>query len=349
MQPYFSIVIPVFNGAERLALTLDSACKQTFRDFEIIVIDDGSTDNTSKIIADYCEKDSQRIRSFYKENGGVSSARNAGIEKATGIFVTFLDSDDFLDENYLQMMYDILDGTEKVWACCINKENGKIDGTKFTYGGEETLLRYILRGGACPQTACWTIRREWLVESGIVFDENINYTEDYNFFCKFLYYAEKGGGDGGYLKEALVDYILRYGSLCQRERLWLDFKHLKEDFESTKGIYYYIANSDGKEKSVYLNLLRRRLKKKYLYNLWGTLLLGNMDDFKSLRRMYIEDRRTYFLSKVKLSLKYYIWEWATSPIICYLTLILRPYKRFQKSKQRNTIDVIFNFYDKRNA
>lgn len=338
MQPYFSVIIPVYNGGKRLAATLDSVCNQTFYDFEIIVVDDGSLDNTSEIVAGYCEKDPQRVHYFYKENGGVSSARNVGIGKAAGRFVTFLDSDDFLDENYLQRMFDVLDGTEKGWACCINKENGRINLARFAYKeGGVSLLKHILGGGTLPQPACWTVKRGLLEKSGIAFDENISYTEDYNFFCKFLYYTEGMGIEGIYLKEALVDYILHYGSLCQHERWWLDLKHLKEDFESTKGIYNYVESSDREDKAVYLSLLRRRLKKKYLYNLWGTLLLGEMRDFKHLRQMYLDDKRTYSLSEVDLGTKYCIWELATGPVICYMTLVLRPYKRFQKSRQRKKI------------
>ena len=200
-----------------------------------------------------------------------------------------------------------------------------------------SLLKHNLGGGTLPQPACWTVKRGLLEKSGIAFDESISYTEDYNFFCKFLYYTEGMGIEGIYLKEVLVDYILHYGSLCQHERWWLDLKHLKEDFESTKGIYNYVESSDREDKAVYLSLLRRRLKKKYLYNLWGTLLLGEMRDFKHLRQMYLDDKRTYSLLEVDLGMKYCIWELATSPVICYMTLVLRPYKRFQKSRQRKKI------------
>lgn len=337
MQPYFSVVIPVFNGEERLAPTLDSVCRQTFRDFEIIVVDDGSIDDTSKIVSCYSERYLQKVHYFYKENGGVSSARNMGIEKAKGVFITFLDSDDFFDESYLQRMYDELGGTEKGWACCVNKENGNINWERFAYEGKEGLLKYILRGGNLPQTACWTIKRTLLLGSGIFFDERINYTEDYNFFCKLLYYAEGVGVEGIYLKEPLVDYSIYCGSLCQRERLCMDLKHLTDDFESTKDIYSYVKKMDRMDNVFYLNLLKIRLKKKYLYNLWNTLLLGAWADFKYLRQMYVRDKRIYSLPDVKLGIKYFIWEWATRPIICYLTLMLRPYKRFQKNRQRKNI------------
>lgn len=334
MRPYFSIIIPVFNGEARLGLTLDSVCRQLFRDFEIVVVDDGSTDNTSGVVAGYCKEDASRVHYFYKENGGVSSARNLGITKATGIFVTFLDSDDFLDENYLKRMHDVLEGTEHGWACCINKENGKVDFGKFTYGGERGLLEYILGGGNLPQTACWTLRKSFLVESGILFREDISYTEDYNFFCKYLYYTEIVKGTGIYLKEPLVNYILRNGSLCQRERRWLDIRHLTDDFVSTKDIYQYVNKIGGEGKVIFQNLLLRRLKKKYLYNLWGILLLGSMSGFKCLRQMYVADKKAYSLDQVKLGLKYLIWELATRPGICYATLLLRPYKRFQRFRRR---------------
>lgn len=337
MQPYFSVIIPVFNGEARLALTLDSVCHQTFRDFEIIVVDDGSIDKTSEIVAAYCEKEPQSVRYFYKNNGGVSSARNSGIAKATGKFVTFLDSDDLLEENYLQRMYDALEKTDNGWVCCVNKENGNMNWSRFTYKEGEDLLRYILNGGPLPQTACWTIRRTLLLRSGIFFDESISYTEDYNFFCKFLYYAGNADIHGRYLKEPLVNYIIHGGSLCQWERLCPDIAHLRDDFKSTKDIYHYIDGTGREDKVAYLNLVRRRLKKKYLYNLWGTLLLGSMNDFRQLRQMYVKDKGIYSLSQVGLGMKYFVWELATRPVICYVTLVLRPYKRFQKSRQRKNI------------
>ena len=104
MSDMISIIIPAYNAADYLAQTIESVLNQTYSDFELILIDDGSTDRTREIIKDYQCKDA-RIKYFYKENGGVSSARNLGLQKATGDFVSFLDSDDLWDRRFLELMY----------------------------------------------------------------------------------------------------------------------------------------------------------------------------------------------------------------------------------------------------
>ena len=92
-NPFFSIIIPVYNVAPYLSATLDSVCNQTFKDWECYCVDDGSTDGSSEILDEYARRDS-RIKVVHKENRGVSSARNTGIEHANGEWIMFLDSDD---------------------------------------------------------------------------------------------------------------------------------------------------------------------------------------------------------------------------------------------------------------
>ena len=96
MSDMISIIIPAYNAADYLAQTIESVLNQTYSDFELILIDDGSTDRTREIIKDYQCEDA-RIKYFYKENGGVSKAQISGLQKATGDFVSFLDSDDLWD------------------------------------------------------------------------------------------------------------------------------------------------------------------------------------------------------------------------------------------------------------
>jgi len=101
MKPFFSIVIPVYNVASYLRETIDSVCKQTYTDWECYCVDDGSTDGSGAILDEYAKKDS-RIKVIHKGNGGVSSARNAGIEQAIGEWIMFLDSDDLFAQNALE-------------------------------------------------------------------------------------------------------------------------------------------------------------------------------------------------------------------------------------------------------
>ena len=94
-----SVIIPAYNVENYIEKCIESVINQTFRNIEIIVIDDGSTDGTTSIIRRYSKKD-RRIVPIYKKNSGVSDSRNIGIDKFTGDYVFFLDSDDWIDEDY---------------------------------------------------------------------------------------------------------------------------------------------------------------------------------------------------------------------------------------------------------
>lgn len=106
-MPTISVVVPVYNVEKYVEKCLDSICAQTFTDIEIIVVDDGSTDKSGIICDEYSKKDS-RIRVYHKENGGLSSARNYGIDHASGDYIGFVDSDDYIDAAMYQTLYNNL-------------------------------------------------------------------------------------------------------------------------------------------------------------------------------------------------------------------------------------------------
>lgn len=109
-----SIITPVFNIAERLPDTIESILNQTFCDFELILVDDGSSDNSGSICDEYAQSD-YRIRVIHKENGGVSSARNVGVKEASGEFIGFVDGDDQIEPN----MYEELFAAQKKYEADI--------------------------------------------------------------------------------------------------------------------------------------------------------------------------------------------------------------------------------------
>ncbi len=102
----FTFIIPVYNAEKYIAQCLESIARQTCPHFEAIIIDDGSTDDSARICQEMAEQDS-RFSYNYKKNGGVSSARNEGIEKATGEWLCFVDADDYLADDYLQTFFEI--------------------------------------------------------------------------------------------------------------------------------------------------------------------------------------------------------------------------------------------------
>lgn len=106
-QPEISIIVPVYKVEEYLPCCIESVLAQSFTDFELLLIDDGSPDNCGAICEGYALKD-ERIRVFHQQNSGVSTARNHGLGEAKGKYVTFVDSDDWIGEDYLQNLYDAL-------------------------------------------------------------------------------------------------------------------------------------------------------------------------------------------------------------------------------------------------
>lgn len=107
MKDLISVIIPVYKVEEYLDRCVESIQKQTYQNLEIILVDDGSPDNCGKMCDEYEKKD-PRIKVIHKENGGLSDARNAGIEIATGEYIAFVDSDDFVSNDYIEYMYQML-------------------------------------------------------------------------------------------------------------------------------------------------------------------------------------------------------------------------------------------------
>ena len=115
-----SIIVPVYNVEKYLDKCVESLVNQTYKDLEIILVDDGSPDNCGPMCDEWAKKDS-RIVAYHKENGGLSDARNYGIDRCTGDYICFVDSDDYVAENYVEFMYNLFDKADncKVTACDI--------------------------------------------------------------------------------------------------------------------------------------------------------------------------------------------------------------------------------------
>lgn len=125
--PKVSVIVPVYNVERYLDKCIKSIIGQSFIDFELLLIDDGSTDSSGDICEVYNTKDS-RVRVFHKENGGLSDARNYGIDRAMGMFYTFIDSDDYIGSDYLKILVELVDKYEADISV-IKSKNIYSDGT----------------------------------------------------------------------------------------------------------------------------------------------------------------------------------------------------------------------------
>ena len=106
LQPLISVIVPCYNVEEYLPKCIESILNQTYRNLEILLVDDGSPDNCGRICDEYAAKDS-RIRIIHKKNGGLSDARNAALDVMTGEYVTFIDSDDYVSDDYVEYLYKL--------------------------------------------------------------------------------------------------------------------------------------------------------------------------------------------------------------------------------------------------
>ena len=175
-MPLFSIIVPIYNTEKYLKRCIKSILKQPFKDFELILIDDGSTDDSYLICQNYA-KDDSRIKAVHKENGGVSSARNKGLEYAKGTYLWFVDSDDYIKPNALMdLSLKVLN--EKSDLLIFNttiEENHKINN--FDTFFELYYFKYIL--GFEPWNKLYL--REIIEQNNLKFDEQETIGEDLLF------------------------------------------------------------------------------------------------------------------------------------------------------------------------
>ena len=193
LNPTISVIVPVYNAEKYLHRCIDSILAQTFTDFELLLIDDGSKDNSGKICDEYVDMDS-RVRVLHKENGGVSSARNMGLDHARGEWITFVDSDDWIEPTMYELMYDdaIKKGVELVY-CDMNMvyedKTEAYQSAEFHIDKTKLIQNYI--------TTVWTCLVLFLTKR-CVYEENklklpmqIDYCEDFWLSVRLMHYAKK--------------------------------------------------------------------------------------------------------------------------------------------------------------
>ena len=139
MKPLISVILPIYNVEEYLPRCIESVIHQTYTNLEILLVDDGSPDRCPQICDEYAKKD-ERIQVLHKVNGGLSDARNQGAKIATGKYITFIDSDDYVTETYVEYLYDLLEKYHTRMALCTHTVVFEAGNTiKYGQGGYEAL------------------------------------------------------------------------------------------------------------------------------------------------------------------------------------------------------------------
>ena len=182
MKIKVTVIVPVYNVEKYIDKCLDSLVKQTLKEIEIIVVNDGSLDNSQKIIDRYVKKYPDKVKSFIKENGGQGSARNLGIKKARGEYISFVDSDDWLDLNALEEMYNCAKKKKSDIVICDMVDHYK----NYTIYHNCTKYNSVFQ---VTPSACNKIFRKEIIKN-FKFLSKLWY-EDFDFTTKVLFNTDK--------------------------------------------------------------------------------------------------------------------------------------------------------------
>lgn len=164
MNPAISIIIPSFNEEKHISRCLDSVLKQTFTDFEVLCVDDGSSDNTFNIIKEYSSKDS-RIIPLKNPGKGVSAARNFGLDNAKGDYIGFVDSDDFIQPQMYEFLYKAVTENNCDFSVCGYKKTSEIKEEYFDYKCEEIDYKKIIKTDDLFSSVCFRLFKKFFIKN----------------------------------------------------------------------------------------------------------------------------------------------------------------------------------------
>ena len=186
MEPQISVIVPVYNVEKYINRCVDSILSQTFHNFELLLIDDGSEDESGKICDEYAKKETC-IRVFHKVNEGISATREFGIQHALGTYIQFVDSDDWIDQDMLEMMYNkVLNSNADIVGCnFIQEDKDKSIRRNVIYADKESFLRSVI---ANQWGVLWKllIKRSLFSKYDIHFPLDVNGGEDYFIVISLL-------------------------------------------------------------------------------------------------------------------------------------------------------------------
>lgn len=234
-----SIIVPVYGVEKYIDKCLNSLVKQSLKEIEVIVVNDGTKDNSQKIIDKYVKKYPDKIKSYIKENGGQGSARNYGLKKATGEYIGYVDSDDFVEKDMYKKLYNKAKENNYDIVVCGNYnvsedyQNKNIDTFINNYN---TDLEKIFFG----KMAVWNkiYKRDILIKNKLEFKEKVWY-EDLAFSLK----AIMNSNTFAFIDEPLYDYLIREGSTMNNSNVQRNLEIL----DAFNDILSYIKHNKKEE------------------------------------------------------------------------------------------------------
>lgn len=301
-NPLISLIIPCYNAEKTLEKCLISVCGQTYGNLEIIIVDDGSTDGSMQIYTKYQSQD-HRIKIIKQENSGVSKARNIGLKSATGDYICFVDSDDWVDANYCAKLLQLLKDENAdiaIIEASYEDENGQIvfqkpTTTETIFDGRKALS--LLLEDTVIQSHPWGKLYKSDLIKDLNFPENLKCFEDYSTLFKIFDQAEKVVISN----DKLYHYIQRDNSLSH-------------DLSPKTAYYFYIAIMEvfrfwqGTKKVDNQQKIAKNFVKKLLMVLKRILRQTSKEEMKSEKEAIRQSFNLFLKYSVKaIGLEYYFY------------------------------------------
>lgn len=284
-----SIIVPVYNKEQYIIKTIESVLSQTYKNFELILINDGSTDKSGEVIQKYQRQDS-RISYIENTNKGVSYTRNLGIEISKGKYISFLDADDELDSKFLEKMILAIGNLNVCYCGHYNVIDGVKIKPRMKFNKGDIFENYIYNK-CTPNTNSWLINKEFLDKYNIRFDTNISYGEDMLFFSKILLHEK----NIACVKEHLTYYYLDVKSSLSQNNI----DNIYKDIYWMQKLKEYISENeqDLKRKDKLIKAINSyRLPASIIYRINSNLMFVDKGTLK-----YIMNNLKEYLKKLKLS------------------------------------------------
>lgn len=307
-----TVIVPTYNTSKYIKKCIDSILNQTFKNIELIVIDDGSTDNTKDIIK---KIDDKRLKYIYKENGGVSSARNLGIDLSTGNYIMFVDSDDYIDKDFIEVVHNYAIKTECDIVRCgyrnVSLDGKVINEVKYPLGNiifNKDSMDLIMKNIFFGYGGGIFLKKD--IIKNVRFDTSIKFAEDIKFICECF----ANGNSYGYVDYVGYNYLYNDNSMTKKSNVEVRVKECIDNVNVFESLSKY-CNDTYFMKTFIFKRLNMKLKylikttninyKKFLeimcYIYEKTDIKMIQVNLNSLKSLEFKDR---FLTKLLIQKKY---------------------------------------------
>ncbi len=284
-----SLIVPVYNTGKYLSRCVESILTQSESAIELLLIDDGSTDNSKKIIEEYCDSD-HRIRGIFKEHSGMSSSRNLGIELALGEYVIFIDSDDWIDQNMISDMYKVAYKYDSDYVRCnyVKEMNNRKIYFKPLFEKEKHIDKSEFKNRIYPNfinsytlnsTCISLIKRNVLLENYIRFNSKYRYGEDFLFNLELFTVLK----NAAFIPNSYYHYFYNNNSITTTK----DIDVLKEKIICAYKVY----------SQLYTYLKKWKLDKKYRDSVNFRI---NSEIFSSIKILFYLNSTILFKDKLSI-------------------------------------------------